>query len=173
MKLGSDEVELAGNWISTERGVEADAVARRITDLIQNHLRHLAADATGWDHLYVDPGDGRFWELTYPFSGWHGGGPPHLKVVSQSDAKEKYAFDMIEGMPLTMPSHGFSESSKRWIAAARRLREDIHASVLCPENEDEPLVVTVVDWPDGTHADIHMTCRKCGASNVATFKKGD
>ena len=44
----------------------------------------------GWSALHFDPADGRLWELTFPESRLHGGGPPLLHVVSEEEAREKY-----------------------------------------------------------------------------------
>lgn len=92
MKLQAHETKLVGRWLATDRGVVADDITERIKVLTSSHLKHLAVDSTGWDHLYADPDDGRLWELTYPESEWHGGGPPSLEVVSVDLAREKYGW---------------------------------------------------------------------------------
>jgi len=60
-------------------------------------LSKVARDSSGWDSLYVDPSDNRFWELTYPESASHGGGPPHLKCLSRMEVREKYGDDPLTG----------------------------------------------------------------------------
>jgi hypothetical protein len=40
--------------------------------------------------LYVDASDGRYWELIYPDSQLHGGGPPTLRNLSEASARKKY-----------------------------------------------------------------------------------
>lgn len=40
--------------------------------------------------LYKDPTDGRYWELTYPNSEGHEGGPLKLTVMSPEEAEFKY-----------------------------------------------------------------------------------
>jgi len=47
----------------------------------------------GWSRLYLDPVDGRYWELIYPQSEIHGGGPPRLAHISADAAKIKYGVD--------------------------------------------------------------------------------
>lgn len=41
----------------------------------------------GWEKLYRDPGDGRYWLLTYPFGELQGGGPPSLICKPLSEAE--------------------------------------------------------------------------------------
>lgn len=67
-----------------------DSVAARIRKLTAEHLHYIARSADGWDSLYHDPTDGRLWELTYPHSGRHGGGPQALRVLGAEAALEKY-----------------------------------------------------------------------------------
>lgn len=68
----------------------ADDACVRIDWLVKSRLERLAKDASGWETLYRDPQDGRFWEHTYPQGHMHGGGPPQLKVVSSDVAISKY-----------------------------------------------------------------------------------
>jgi hypothetical protein len=55
--------------------VVGDETCRRIERLIKKHLVELGRDRFGWEVLYRDPNDGRFWELTYPHGEMHSGGP--------------------------------------------------------------------------------------------------
>ena len=88
--LDPTETELNGQWRVGSTGGHEDAVSGRIEWLIGERLVRLATDTSGWNTLYRDPRDGRLWELSYPESGLHGGGPPTLKVVSPEDARSKY-----------------------------------------------------------------------------------
>jgi immunity protein 27 of polymorphic toxin system len=90
MGLRPDETDLVGRWEAHDGQVVADAVCRRIEALTKHHLQRVAVSADGWDTLYRDPGDGRHWELTYPDSGLHGGGPPRLTYLSAEGARQKY-----------------------------------------------------------------------------------
>jgi hypothetical protein len=54
-------------------------------------MQQLGNDQSGWDALYADPATGKFWELTYPQSHLHGGGPRQLSEISSSAARVKYA----------------------------------------------------------------------------------
>jgi hypothetical protein len=58
--------------------------------LIANHLVQLGADSSGWSELYRDPDDSRLWELTWPQSETHGGGPPRLICIPVDAARAKY-----------------------------------------------------------------------------------
>ena len=90
MKLKETDEKLEGKWLSEDGNVNPDTVCKRIETLIENNLVKIGADKTGWDHLYRDPEDNRLWELTYPQSDLHGGGPPSLSVISASEAEAKY-----------------------------------------------------------------------------------
>ena len=88
--LQSHESELRGTWAMIDGVLRADDVAERIDWLLQNVLSHVASDESGWVHLYVDPTSGRYWELSYPHGEMHGGGPPSLRLVGRSEARETY-----------------------------------------------------------------------------------
>jgi len=94
-KLGPDETEIIGEWILVKGKVKADKNCERIKYLIRKNLvkKAVSKQSGGWETLYQDPGDLRYWELTFPKSSWHGGGPPALINLSEEDAKKKYDFD--------------------------------------------------------------------------------
>ena len=70
--------------------VVGDANCDRIAQLTTETLKKVATSDAGWTTLYLDPGDGRFWELTYPHSSWHGGSPPSLIHISDEQVEAKY-----------------------------------------------------------------------------------
>ena len=90
MKLLPTETCLTGKWLLKDGRVVADPVCARIEELTRSHLRALGHDPSGWDALFVDPDDGRLWELIYPESGLHGGGAPELRQLSATQARAKY-----------------------------------------------------------------------------------
>jgi hypothetical protein len=90
-KIASNEREIRGEWLVRQGEVQADANCRRIEALLSDHLHILGTDASGWDQLYQDPDDGRYWELTYPQSELHGGGPQLLRCLTLEEVKEKYS----------------------------------------------------------------------------------
>jgi len=53
-------------------------------------LEKLATDASGWLSLYRDPATGRLWELSFPSSEAHGGGPRQLAPITEPEAKARY-----------------------------------------------------------------------------------
>ena len=67
-----------------------DDACKRVQWLSQNYLIKVATDYSGWETLYRDPEDDRYWELTYPHSHMHGGGPPSLFNLSKEEAQMKY-----------------------------------------------------------------------------------
>jgi hypothetical protein len=59
----------------------------RIQQLIGDELVKIAKDVSGWRVLYRDPNDERPWELSYPHSEMHGGGPAKLTWISSQLAE--------------------------------------------------------------------------------------
>jgi hypothetical protein len=96
MKLNPSEVELVGKWVVANNQVRGDATCERIQWLMTHHLKKIAnyKESGGWETLFQDPDDGRFWERTYPQSEMHGGGPPALKCLSKDQAKAKYGVEI-------------------------------------------------------------------------------
>jgi hypothetical protein len=90
MKIQPIETRLTGKWLPREGRAVADETRERINQLVRSHLGLLGRDASGWDVLYRDPDDGRLWELTYPQSELHGGGPLQLCCLTLDEARTKY-----------------------------------------------------------------------------------
>jgi len=85
------ETRLVGIWGTLVDGKPvADPITTRINMLISDVLVRVGSTDDGWTILYKDPEDGRYWELTYPQSEYHGGGPPMLTWLSEQEVKEKY-----------------------------------------------------------------------------------
>jgi hypothetical protein len=89
-KLKPNEVELVGKWIVVNGAVDGDDTCKRIEELIACPLQQVGSTDAGWTKLFIDKADGRYWELTYPNSDWHGGGPPMLTCVTEEFARSKY-----------------------------------------------------------------------------------
>ena len=90
MLLKPDETDLIGRWVLEENRVLGDPMTERIERLVSDYLEEIADVYYGWEILYRDPQDGRYWELTYPQSAMHGGGPPRLTCLPKKQAVEKY-----------------------------------------------------------------------------------
>jgi len=95
MKLKPEEVILTGRWLFDGYVNRGDLVCERIAWLTQHELQRLANSQQwgDWEILYLDPSDGRHWELTYPQGDLQGGGPPQLQLISAADARIKYPLD--------------------------------------------------------------------------------
>jgi hypothetical protein len=95
MKLKPEETILTGRWLLDGDVVRGDVACERIEWLTKNELQRLASSPQwgDWEILFVDPTDGRYWELTYPQGEMQGGGPPQLQVLSEIDAHRKYPLD--------------------------------------------------------------------------------
>ena len=88
-KLRPEETELIGKWDVVGNTVVEDSICLRIEMLISSYLEKIGGG--GWETLYRDPKDHRYWELTYPQGHVHGGGPPRLAVLSEKEARKKYS----------------------------------------------------------------------------------
>ena len=92
LALKSDETDLVGAWVKDEGRIVGDAVEMRIDWLISCALQKIAVNRVsgGWETLYRDPRDERYWELTYPQGEMHGGGPKQLKNLPTATVLAKY-----------------------------------------------------------------------------------
>ncbi len=90
MNIRLDETLIQGAWFMQNGQVVSDASEKRIRALIESDLKRVASTAGGWEILFRDPSDGRFWELFHPHSEMHGGGPLSLRVLDARDAASKY-----------------------------------------------------------------------------------
>lgn len=89
--IATTEMRIIGKSMLVDGRMSSDEAERRIDELVSTCLRYVAVDWSGWDKLYQDPTDGRYWELTYPQSHLHGGGSKELRCIDKSDASLKYA----------------------------------------------------------------------------------
>ena len=90
MEIKPEEDKLIGLWFMKDGRVESNEACKRINQLLRSHLKLVATDWSGWDKLYCDPDGGRYWELSFPFSERHGGGPPTLTRVERENVRDKY-----------------------------------------------------------------------------------
>jgi hypothetical protein len=92
--IGPEETDLIGKSVVVGGQVQADDTWERIERLTSDYLQEVATDESGWETLYRDPQDGRYWELTHP-QDYHGGGPPRLTHISEEVARVKYGEDAV------------------------------------------------------------------------------
>lgn len=95
MKITSYETEIKGAWKLDGKRIVADKQCERIEWLRNSYLLFITADLSGWEILYQDPEDKRYWELTFPHGELQGGGPPNLQYISNSEASKKYNLHKI------------------------------------------------------------------------------
>lgn len=88
MEIDRNETEIIGKWVFEKDKVTPNENCKRINSLIKNHLQKIGADESGWNILYQDPEDNRYWELIYLESELQGGGPPSL--INIGNRLDKY-----------------------------------------------------------------------------------
>jgi hypothetical protein len=93
MRINKDETMITGHWVLDGNRMIADDDCRRIDWLRNFYLKNVASDPTGWLKLYQDPEDGRYWQLEFEHGEMQAGGPPSLKLISESEAKDKFFSD--------------------------------------------------------------------------------
>lgn len=93
--LRADETTLTGREIFDGKRIYSDVTWDRIRTLTRNSLEKVAEspESGGWETLYRDPADGRFWEQVFLQGHRQGGGPPTLRVISHEEASVKYGLD--------------------------------------------------------------------------------
>lgn len=68
--------------------IEAKGDAAEVERLLSSELRRVSAADSGWRLLYRRDVDGSLWELSYPHSEMHGGGPRLLVELEIADPTE-------------------------------------------------------------------------------------
>ena len=84
------ETKIIGGWIVREGNAIRDENCHRIESLTQQCLKGVGISDDGWDLLYQDRTDGRYWELLYQLSHTPGGGCPSLVALDPDHARKKY-----------------------------------------------------------------------------------
>jgi hypothetical protein len=84
------ETMICGEWQVVEGRMAAGPSVLRIRALIDTELEKIGTASGGWETLYRDSRDGRFWELFYPDGEIQGGGPESLRSIDTAEAAHKY-----------------------------------------------------------------------------------
>jgi Immunity protein 27 len=92
-----DKSELLGSWVLSDGRMVGDQTSDLIIELTEKRFRRIALAPSGWETLYQDPEDGRFWELHFPYGGMQGGGPAALRVLGVEAAALKYGVPLEGG----------------------------------------------------------------------------
>jgi hypothetical protein len=93
-KISPEEIEILGSVMEDGKMLVDRETCLRINWLASTVLENVGVgkESGGWEKLYRDPADGRYWLLTYPHGEMQGGGPPALKQLTLTDEelKDKY-----------------------------------------------------------------------------------
>jgi hypothetical protein len=84
------ETLIRGEFQIVKGRMVADPSVLRIRALIDTELEKIGSASGGWEALYRDRRDGRFWEHFYPNSEMQGGGPESLRSIDSAEAAHKY-----------------------------------------------------------------------------------
>jgi len=90
MSIQPHETKIQGAHFLKNGKIVADDNCDRIEHLIKNYLEYIKTDEAGWNILYQEPSNGRYWEKTFPQSESHGGGAPSLHSITIDEARLKY-----------------------------------------------------------------------------------
>jgi len=88
--IASTETLIEGDWEVANGRMIPNAAVKRIRSLISDELTKIAVSSNGWETLYQDPRDGRYWELMFLHGEMHGGGPESLRWIDGHTARQKY-----------------------------------------------------------------------------------
>lgn len=76
------EKEIIGKWVFKNGKIFADSNCEAIKSMIKNDLSEIEISEDGWTKIYQHT-NGSIWELSYPESHLHGGGPPKLTRIKE------------------------------------------------------------------------------------------
>jgi hypothetical protein len=73
--------ELREVWIMAGAHIVAGGDSETINDWLATKLEKITTEKSGWVTLYRNRESGEFWEMSYPNSEMHGGGPRLLTCL--------------------------------------------------------------------------------------------
>lgn len=82
---------ITGKWIKEGKNIIKDSNCALIKKKLTNDLIKVAISIDGWDILFKGRNFDLYWELTYPQSELHGGGPARLESFNYNEIKNKYS----------------------------------------------------------------------------------
>ncbi len=85
-----NEVMIA-KWEFVGGKLTIDATGEEIERMVEHDLRRVADKDDGWTILYRNSKDGTHWELSFPHSGMHGGGPKQLREVGADELLREWS----------------------------------------------------------------------------------
>jgi hypothetical protein len=80
--------QLREEWIKAGDRMVVSGDGAVITEWLASKLHKVQTDASGWRVLYQHRETGQFWELSYPMSQMHGGGPRLLTCLPITNLSE-------------------------------------------------------------------------------------
>jgi len=88
--ISEKETLIECKWNVVEDQVKPNKACARIEWLISDILKLVKVDPAGWEKLYQDPKDNRFWLLFYPQAELHGGGPACLMEITLNEVELRF-----------------------------------------------------------------------------------
>ena len=76
--------DLRDIWVSEDGKMIARGDAAAIDDMLGTKLEKIRSDASGWLVVYRHRETNQLWELSYPQSEMHGGGPRRLRLIGEA-----------------------------------------------------------------------------------------
>lgn len=98
MPIEPHETLIPGEFQIDKGRIVAAPSVLRIRALINTELEKIGSASGGWETLYRDRRDGRFWELFYADSEMQGGGPESLRCIDSAAATRKYGVSLGASM---------------------------------------------------------------------------
>jgi Immunity protein 27 len=76
--------DLRDIWVSEDGKMVVRGDAAAIDEMLGTKLEKVRSDASGWLVVYRHRETNQFWELSYPQSEMHGGGPRRLRLIGDA-----------------------------------------------------------------------------------------
>ena len=73
------------------RGMAPDKLVGNAANEFADTLEQVTTCDGGWTVLFRHPVDASLWRLSYPNSGYHGGGSPLLERIAADEAASQFA----------------------------------------------------------------------------------